>query len=330
MARSNLLLAGLLIIPSDPDLMAFMIDQFTSRYLPGGDGAGQTEFPAGESIRLQAETGTRMRTLAVTSGKGGVGKSNIAVNVALELAAIGHFVSLLDADLALANADLLLGLSPQYHLGHVLAGQRTLEEVIIDVTQGLRLIPGGSGMKDLANVARTQQTRLVGELRQFEIGADCMIIDTATGIGENVTEVLRAADEVIIVTTPDPASIVDSYAMIKVMHQKALSKPVWVIVNEVVEAGDADRIFDLLQAAATQFLDCELMRLGAIPRDAKLAEAVRRQIPVVMYAPDAPASQALRVIARQLAHHLIPGAIPLKGGGSFWSSLIALNLLRSH
>jgi len=271
-----------------------------------------------------------MRTVAVTSGKGGVGKSNIAVNVALELAAIGHCVSLLDADLALANAALLLGLSPEYHLGHVLAGQRTLEEVVIEVTHGLRLIPGGSGMKDLANVALTQQARLVGELRTFEVGADCMIIDTATGIGENVTGVLRAVDEVIIVTTPDPASIVDSYAMIKVMNQQALSKRVWVVVNEVVDAGDADRIFGLLQTVATQFLDCELMRLGAIPRDAKLAEAVRRQVPVVMYAPDAPASQALRLIARQLAHHLVPRAIPLNGGDSFWSPLIALNLLSSH
>src|SRR5207244_7692775 len=122
---------------------------------------------------------SRTRTLAVASGKGGVGKSNVAVNVALELAALGQCVSLLDADLALANADVLLGLNPQYHLGHVLSGQRTLSEVVIEVEEGLRLIPGGSGIEELANLSQGEHGRLVTELQALEAEADCMIIDTA-------------------------------------------------------------------------------------------------------------------------------------------------------
>lgn len=273
---------------------------------------------------------TRTRTLAITSGKGGVGKSNVAVNVALELAELGQRVSLLDADLALANADVLLGLNPQYHLGHVLLGQRTLQEVVIEVTDGLRLIPGGSGIEDLANLTRSQHAHLMNELQALEAEADCMIIDTAAGLAENVTGVLRAADEVIVVTTPDPTAVVDAYAMIKLLHQQAPSKPIWIIINEVVGIGDADRVFTQLQSAATRFLNHRLVLLGSIPRDAELVEAVREQIPVVRYAPDTPASRALRSIAKQLSHQLTPDPVIPKGGYSFWATLIAPKSCSAH
>ncbi len=264
-----------------------------------------------------------MRTLAVTSGKGGVGKSNVAVNVALEWAALGRRVSLLDADLALANADVLLGLNPQYHLGHVLQGQRSLREIVIEVAEGMRLIPGGSGVEELANLARAQHTRLIGELQALEAEADCMLIDTAAGIAENVTGVLHAADEVIIVTTPDPTAVVDAYAVIKVLHQHNPAKPLGVIVNDVVGIGDADRIFAQLQSAVTRFLGHKLTLLGTIPRDAQLAEAVRAQVPVVLYAPDAPASRSLRLIAKQLETEHSSGSKRLPHQRSFWAALSA-------
>jgi flagellar biosynthesis protein FlhG len=280
-------------------------------------------------LRLAKEP-KRMRTLAVTSGKGGVGKSNIAVNVALELAALGQRVSLLDADLALANADVLLGLNPQYHLGHVLQGVRSLREVVIEVTEGLWLIPGGSGVEELANLSRQQHMRLIADLQAFESEADCMIIDTAAGIAGNVTGVLRAADEIIIVTTPDPTSLVDSYAMIKVIHQQAPTKPIWVIVNNVIGVGDAERIFSQLQMAATRFLDRRLKHLGTIPRDSELIEAVREQVPVVHYAPHTPASRALRLIAKQLDLQPVAGAPIQQGLRSFWSTLVAAKAQGSH
>jgi flagellar biosynthesis protein FlhG len=273
---------------------------------------------------------TRTRTIAITSGKGGVGKSNVAVNVALELAELGQRVSLLDADLALANADVLLGINPQYHLGHVLLGQRTLQEVVIEVADGLRLIPGGSGIEDLANLTRSQHAHLMNELQALEAEADCMIIDTAAGLAENVTGVLRAADEVIVVTTPDPTAVIDAYAMIKLLHQQSPSKPIWIIINEVVGIGDADRVFTQLQGAATRFLNHRLVLLGSIPRDAELVEAVREQIPVVRYAPDTPASRALRSIAKQLSHQFTPDPVISKGGYSFWATLIAPKSCSAH
>lgn len=287
------------------------------------------EFSLG-ATPLRRRRAQRMRTLAVTSGKGGVGKSNVAVNVALELAALGQQVSLLDADLALANADVLLGLNPQYHLGHVLHGQRTLQEVIIDVTENLRLIPGGSGIEELANLSRAQHMRLIGELQALETEADCMLIDTAAGIAGNVTGVLRAADEIIVVTTPDPTALVDSYAMIKVIHQQTPTKPIWVVVNNVIGLGDAERIFAQLQTAATRFLDRRLQHLGTIPRDTELIDAVREQIPVVQYAPSTPASRALRLIAKQLDHQPEQAATAQTARRSFWSMLVTPKGLGSH
>ena len=293
-------------------------------------GAQGAQTATGTALAQPVAPAKHMRTLAVTSGKGGVGKSNVAVNVALEWAALGRRVSLLDADLALANADVLLGLNPQYHLGHVLQGQRSLHEIIVEVAYGVRLIPGGSGVEELANLARHQHTRLIGELQELETEADCMIIDTAAGIAENVTGVLQAADEVIIVTTPDPTAVVDAYAVIKVLHQHNPTKPLWVIVNDVVGIGDAERIFAQLQAAVTRFLGRKLAMLGTIPRDAQLAEAVREQVPVVLYAPDAPASRSLRLIAKQLETEHSSRSKHAPDPRSFWASLSSPQTRSSH
>ena len=263
----------------------------------------------------------RARTIAITSGKGGVGKSNIAVNLALELAVRGHRVSLFDADCALANADVLLGLNPHYHLGHVISGQRTLEQVVIEAAHGLRLIPGGSGTEELANLSFEQHARLVNDLQALEQDSDFMIIDTAAGIAANVTGVLRAAMEVIIITTPDPTSVVDAYATIKVLLQHSPSKPIKVIVNDAVGISDADRIFAQLRAVTTRFLNHQIEHLGTIPCDPELGAAVREQIPVIEYAPDAPSSRALRLIARRL-EKTQPGQLPAeKLGSSFWCAL---------
>ena len=261
------------------------------------------------------------RTVAVTSGKGGVGKSNLSVNVALELAARGRRVSLLDADLALANADVLLGLNPSYHLGHVLSGQRQLKEVVVEAEGGVRLIPGGSGVEELANLSQSEHRRLVSELRAMEDDSDFMIVDTAAGIGGNVTGVLRAATEVIIVTTPDPTAVVDAYATIKVLHRHAPAKPVWLVINDVVGIGDAEQIFAQIRSAAARFLNHKIEHLGTIPRDPELAEAVREQVPVVRYAPDTPASRAIRLIAKHLDQTSAAPETAAHAPASFWRAL---------
>ncbi len=260
------------------------------------------------------------RAIAVTGGKGGVGKSNVAVNLSIELAAAGWRVTLLDADLALANADVLLGVNPQYHLGHVLSGQRSLNEVIIE-TNGIRLIPGGSGVEDLANLSQAQHRRLIAELSAMEDESDFLIIDTPAGIAHNVTSVLNAASEVIVVTTPDPTAVVDAYATIKVLHRHSPSKPVWICVNDVVGIGDAEQTFGQINAATTRFLKHSLEHLGTIPRDSELAEAVRRQIPVVDHAPQAPSSRSLRLIAKRLDQTHQSAATSGESVQSFWQLL---------
>lgn len=260
-------------------------------------------------------------SIAITSGKGGVGKSNVAVNVSLQLAGAGWRVSLLDADLALANADVLLGLNPKYHLGHVLTGERSLDEVIVQTTEGLRLIPGGSGIEGLANLSRTQQRRFIAELSAMEDESDFLIIDTPAGIAHNVTTVLDAASAVIIVTTPDPTAVVDAYATLKVLHRAQPTKPVWLIVNDVVGIRDGAETFNQIHSAAQRFLQHPLEHLGTIPRDEELSEAVRRQIPVISYAPQSPASRSLRLIAKRLEEVHRSASKPSDKSASFWQSL---------
>ena len=273
------------------------------------------------SAQRQRDRSRPTRTIAITGGKGGVGKSNVAVNLALELAGAGWRVTLLDADLALANADVLLGINPQYHLGHVLKGERTLAEVIVETPHGVRLIPGGSGVEELATLSPAQQHRLIAELSAMEADSDFMIIDTAAGIGTNVTSVVRAASEVIIVTTPDPTAVVDAYATIKVLHRHSPTKPVWIVVNCVVGVGDAEQIFGQIHAASKRFLQHPLQHIGTIPRDAELADAVCRQVPVVDYAPQSPASRSFRLLAKQLDRVHRSAINPAAVTQSFWQLL---------
>lgn len=269
----------------------------------------------------QPKRGVHALSVAITSGKGGVGKSNISVNLGLELAGAGWRVSLLDADLALANADVLLGLNPKYHLGHVLSGQRSLAEVIIETTSGMRLIPGGSGIEELANLSEAQQRRFIAELSAMESESDFLLIDTPAGIGHNVTSVLHAASTVIIVTTPDPTAVVDAYATLKVLHRESPEKAVWVVVNDVVGIGDAEQTFEQIASASMRFLQHKLEHLGTIPRDAELAEAVRRQVPVVYYAPQSPASRSLRLIAKRMEEIHRNSVDPTDKPASFWQLL---------
>lgn len=298
-----------------------MNDQATTLRLMAAANPADPSLPRDLSQTI-APSSFGVRTIAITSGKGGVGKSNFAVNVALELAGMGRRVSLLDADLGLANADVLFGLNPKYHLGNVLNGQRTLSEIVIEVDENIRLIPGGSGVEELANLSRDQHSRLVSELRAMEDDSDFMLIDTAAGIAENVTGVLRAASEIVIVTTPDPTAVVDAYAIIKVLHQHTPTKQIWVVINDVVGLGDSEQIFSQLKAASERFLGHTIHLLGAVPRDAELARAVREQTPVVNWAPNAPASRAFRLIAKYLdKSQNPPSGVSNISTNSFWSSL---------
>ena len=262
-----------------------------------------------------------LRCLAITGGKGGVGKSNLSVNLALELGALGKQVGLLDADFGLANADLLCGVSPKYHLGHVVSGTKELEEITIEIAENVTLIPGGSGIEELANFSFISRPFIYSQLMEMEANLDVMLIDTAAGIAENVISVLISANEVIVVVTPDPTSIVDAYATIKVILRHSPNKPVSVVVNNVVGIGDAEHVFQQISSAAKTFLNHKVDFLGMIPHDPQVSEAIREMMPIVQFNPDSPASRAIRLIARQLNKSK---PTPENGGDkihSFWNML---------
>lgn len=252
--------------------------------------------------RASMKSNSHTSSIAISGGKGGVGKSNLAVNLAIELGALGNEVTLLDADLGLANADLLCGVTPKHHLGHVIAGWKELDEIAIHLSANVRLLPGGSGVRKLANISIEDDSNVLEKLRKMEQDLDYLLIDTAAGVGDNVMGVLSAADEVIIVATPDPTSIVDAYATIKVILQETETKPISVVVNNVVGVGDAESVFLQIEQVVKKFLNRRVRFLGMVPHDDQLAEAVRDQTPVVRFAPQSPASRAIRLIAKQICN----------------------------
>lgn len=252
------------------------------------------------NVKETKKTTKQPRCLAITGGKGGVGKSNVAVNLALELGSLGNQVTLLDADFGLANIDLLCGVSPKFHLGHVISSMKDLDDIKINLTDKVNLIPGGSGVEELVRISVNTHPHIFDKLKTMEDNLDFLLIDTAAGIAESVVSVLVSAAEVIVIATPEPTSIVDAYATIKILLRYAPSKQISIIVNNVVGIGDAEQVFHSLNSAVQNFLGHRIEFLGMIPNDSQIPQAVREQVPLVQFAPDAPASRAVRLIAKQL------------------------------
>ncbi len=272
------------------------------------------------NVRESSKITKQPRSIAITGGKGGVGKSNLAVNLAFELGALGNHISLLDADFGLANIDLLCGVSPKFHLGHVISSLKDLEDIRINLTDKISLIPGGSGVEELTKISVNTHPHIFEKLRMMEEDIDFMLIDTAAGIAEGVISVLISAAEIVVVATPEPTSIVDAYATIKIILRYAPNKPISIVVNNVVGIGDAEQVFQSLNSAVQNFLGHRIEFLGMIPHDSHIPEAVREQVPLVQLSPDAPASRAIRLIAKQLHSHKQKNT-GLKEVQSFWDML---------
>jgi flagellar biosynthesis protein FlhG len=249
-------------------------------------------------------------TLAVTSGKGGVGKTNVAVNLAVALARLRSRVAVLDADFGLGNVDVLLGLAPRRHLGHLLAGDAPIREVLVDGPCGVRIIPASSGLQELTALAPRHWDRLNAALAEIRDELDFLIVDTGAGISNNVIDVLTSVDRVIIVTSPEPTAIVDAYALLKVLTMVDPAKEVGVLVNAVRDSGEADLVFRQLEVAATRFLHRRLVAFGHVTKDPLVRECVLMQRPVVDVHPQAPASRCFRVLAARIA-----SLAPLGGPG---------------
>ncbi|MBC7346437.1 MAG: MinD/ParA family protein [Clostridia bacterium] len=271
---------------------------------------------------LVARRSFPLRTLAVGSGKGGVGKTSVALNLGLALSERGRRVAVLDGDLGLANVDVMLGLSPHYTLYDVLAGQRTLEEIVLKGPANLHVIPGGSGIAALANLSAAQRQRLVESLRLAVQEMEFLIIDTGAGIGQAVMSFLLAADEVIVVLTPEPTALADAYALIKVLAQGKMHRWVYLLVNRVSGPSEARQTLRRLQVVVQRFLGIELRFLGFIPEDAAVSSAVLQQRPLLLSYPRSRAAEQLRFIAQRLLGE--EALTPAAGRGGFLARLLHL------
>lgn len=244
------------------------------------------------------------RVISVTSGKGGVGKSNTSVNIALQFQRQGKRVIIFDADFGLANIEVMFGIIPKYNLGDLMFKGKELKEIITPGPEGVGFISGGSGIAKLVNLDKEQIKRLVGKLSELDELADVIIIDTGAGISSSVMEFLVASPETILVTTPEPASITDSYALLKALSMNEDYSPekckVKLIANRVGKKEEGQNLYEKLSAVSSRFLNIELEYLGAIPFDNNITKAVMTQEPVLLKYPGSVSSKCYEDIVNIL------------------------------
>jgi flagellar biosynthesis protein FlhG len=263
-----------------------------------------------------------VKVLSFTSGKGGVGKTHIVVNLAYALQSLGARVMLLDADLGLANVDVLLGLAPRFTIQDVLEGHQTLDDVLVTGPAGMLILPASSGVPELVDLNDVQRLQLLTVLETLEQDIDFLLIDTGAGISANVMYFNMAAQDIVVVVTPEPTSITDAYALMKVLCTKYDEKHFKVIMNNVAHAKEAKDAFRRLHLVAERFLNVSIDYLGFILHDTSFSQAVRQQKALLDIYPSAVAAPGFRTLAQQLL--ATPEAAYPKGGIQFfWQRLLA-------
>lgn len=238
--------------------------------------------------------------VSITSGKGGVGKSNIALNTSIALSSFGRKVLLIDADTNLANLDILFGINPKYNLSDVIAGDKSMEEIIVRGPEGIEILPGSSGMVEMLDLEEEVQRHLTTSFRELEKNRDFVIIDTGAGLTKYILSIATSSDEVIIVTNPEPTAITDAYAMIKLISHRSPLVRLHLLVNMVKSAEEASDVYEKLNLVVQNFLSVPISYLGHIPRDPNVGTAVTHQTPFLMAFPKCTASIALRMTTRKL------------------------------
>jgi flagellar biosynthesis protein FlhG len=241
------------------------------------------------------------KIISITSGKGGVGKTNIVANLGFTLRRFGKRVLIFDADLGLGNLDVLLGLTPQYNLSHVIRGEKNLADIVVTGPGGLKILPAASGIQDLTSLTQQERHRVFGQLDLFIHDFDIMLIDTAAGISTNVLYFNINSDEILIVATPEPTSITDAYAMMKVLSVKYGTAHFKLVVNAAATVQESEDVYRQLSLVADRFLNISMEYYGCILLDESVKKGVRQQKAVTEMAPLATASRNFVALARRIA-----------------------------
>jgi len=277
------------------------------------DGIKLSKFGAGPSFP---------RVISVTSGKGGVGKTNIVGNLAIAFKMLGKRVLILDGDLGLANIDIIFGLNPAYNIKHVISGEKDLADVIVNGPRGIRIIPAGSGLHELVHLSQGEKLNLLNEFDRLDEAFDIFLIDTGAGISSNIMYFNMASEERIVVVTSEPTSITDAYALMKVLFKKYGTNTFKLLVNMVESTRDAKSVFLNLSNAVEHFLsDISLEYLGFVPKDENVARAVKQQRAVIECYPESASSKEFH----ELACRLLASSKDMASDGNikfFWRKLI--------
>jgi flagellar biosynthesis protein FlhG len=254
-----------------------------------------------QSAKTSVKSADRPRVITVTSGKGGVGKTNLSVNMALAFARLGKKVIVMDADLGLANVNVMLNMIPKYNLYHVIKKQKTIREILVETEYGISIVAGASGFSQIANMGEEDRKDFISELDSLS-NADIIIIDTSAGVSSNVLDFIAAADDAVIITTPEPTAITDAYGIIKIIATEydALNMGLKLVVNRAKGAAQAKGVADRMINIAGQFLNLKVDYLGFIYDDVSVPHAVLRQKPFMVVDPKCKASICVQHIVERM------------------------------
>lgn len=260
---------------------------------------------------------------SITSGKGGVGKTALVANLAFQLASLEKRVLILDADLGLANIDVVFGLSPTYNLNHFFTGEQELQEIMVDGPVGIKILPAGSGMQNFTRLDSRQKMRLLDGLDSMQTHFDYVLIDTEAGISENVTYFNTAAQEILVVTTPEPTAITDAYALMKLLSTQYHEKHFNLVINQIRTEDEALEVYRKLTMVANRYLDISIDYLGSIPEDRQMVDSIRKQRVISELLPNCRTSDAFRHLAARICQE--PSHTEPKGNLQFfWKKLLKI------
>lgn len=260
------------------------------------------------------------KVIAITSGKGGVGKTNVTSNLAIALAKQGNRVCIFDADTSLANINVVMGLTVEYTIEHLLTGERTVDEILLAGPEGVMIIPAASGIADCANLDQDQRQRLLGALESLESRFDYILIDTAAGIGDSVLYFVQSAQYAIVVISTEPTSLTDAFALLRVLRRRNYDRPVYVLVNMALNYANSMEVFKRFEAAVKKYLNMKIHYLGYITEDKAIRTSVSAQRPVLLQHPEALASRCFTTLATVLSKQL-SGATRPHSFSAYWSGL---------